>query len=219
MDPRNIKPAATPPAVNKEHKQPETKPAIDPLKRLEELEDIVLEGAETIKNMDLAVTEIGQENEAMRRRLREVLDVEEPKRPWNWKRIAWATVSGSGGLALAWFLRTRQPILNHAASASLGMMAFERIRPLKGFKALGGAITGLSSRWAHDNFEALEIGMAGAGYAYATFQIGEASADGFQDGWKKGVERIKALKARLRRSTEVAEETETQPEGEGHASE
>lgn len=211
---RNPKGGASAPAPAATKATPKTEK-----ERLEELETLVLQGAETIQNVDLAVKEIERENKAMHTRLREILEEEQPKRPWNWKRITWAVLSSASGLALAFWLRKKQPILNHAASASLGMMAFDRIKPLKGFKPLGGAVTGLGSRWAHDNFEPLSIGMAGATYAYAGFKLGEESAAAFKDGFS---DRIKALKARLHRSKEVVETepTETeQAEEEGHASE
>lgn len=214
MDPRSMKtpPAPAAPAANNKQPDKANPTAIDPMKRLEELETVVLQSEETIDNMALAVKEIGQENEVMRKRLREILEVEEPKRPWNWKRILWATVSSGGGLALAFFLRKRQPIINHAASASLGMMAFERIKPLRGVKHLGGAITGLGSRWAHDNFEALEVGMAGAAYSYATFQLGEMSVEGFKVGRKFGAEAFERLKARVQKARGEAGKTETEEE-------
>ena len=100
-------------------------------------------------------------------------------RPWTWKRVTWAIISGVAGGGLAWWLNGKQPIINHA-SAGIAMSKGMRFMGVPNDHAtwLGGANGALLSSWAGGEkgaMPALSIALAGYGYGEAIFATGEAS--------------------------------------------
>ena len=171
-------------------------------KAAEQIESV----AEVVKktNEDLERTAehfriVGDELEKRSKALNELTRDMEPKQDWNWKRLTWAAVSTLSGFGLAWFLRRKAPILNYAAAADTGSMAFGTWAPLRKHKAKGAAISGLAARWAHDQGDNLagtflEVGLATVSYSHAIFAVGEHAVEGFEAGYKAGMKKVKEVR-------------------------
>lgn len=154
----------------------------------------------TFKNDDLnnLIKQTHQMNEALKREI----ELESPKKPWNWKRITWALASAAMGATTAFLLRKRAPVLNMAAGACGAANLAKKVDVLKNHSMIFGAGGGLVSRWAHDNDNAVglsvECAMAGGAWGELYFNLGEKGVQlsgeavkAFKEGYVKATESLK----------------------------
>jgi len=139
----------------------------DQATRLKQIMESMPEREERAHMLDELIKENIVRHEALTDALRP-----EEKKPWNWKRSIFAAVSGIGGAALAFFLHKKCPVLNYAAAAQTGTMAFDAM-DLKDHKIIGGCLSGVGARYAHDNFWPAEVALSGVSYGTGLFKISE----------------------------------------------
>lgn len=173
--------------------------------KVEQLEVAMVEANHELKFSQEAAELARKQSKEWEETLRRQTEIDNPKRPWNLKRLVWAGLSSCAGVATAFFLRKRVPMLNAASGGCAFGNVIGKIPGCKDHALIGSATGALTTHWAHQQENlvgmSVETILAGAGYAELTFNVGEALVD-------RSVEAFQALK-------EGYQETKEKLKGEG----
>lgn len=149
------------------------------------------------EELDLLVKQNRQTNDALKRELA----IANPPKPWNWKRVGLAVVSGLAGVATAFVLRKKAPILNMAAGACGVANMAKKTGVFGKHSVIFGAGGGLATRWAHDNDNAVglttECILAGGAWGELYFTALDKGAEmsgeavkAFKEGYEKATNKV-----------------------------
>jgi len=168
---------------------------------LEEVAEDLKTTQEDYKFKEEELALLMKQNRQMNEALKRELEIENPPKPWNWKRVGLAILSGAAGVATAFILRKRAPVINMAAGACGVANLAKKTSFLKNHSIIAGAGGGLATRWAHDNDNSIgmttECILAGGAYGELYFDILEKGvevsgevAKAFKEGYDKGIKKI-----------------------------